>query len=447
MISKRLDPTNGNVWKIYLRYGIPWSLGFLMLSSAGLVDAIFIGRCAGATALAGVNVAGPIISFFNCLGIMLAVGGTVATAKFVGRGNIRSACTMFSRTMLGLLLVGLSFAVLALLFLDQVVALLGAREELIAPTRTYVRTLMLFGPIMPCSFALAQFARVDEHPTLASFGLGVTAAVNISLDALFIGLLDWGVLGAALATGIGFTCSGLLLLTHFLSSRSRLRFRWPGKGWRVLLRTGRNGAAAALNEFSIGTIIVVLNHLMFAQFGANGVAAYTVVNYGAWFGLTLAFGMSDTLSPLVSANLGARKRERIRALLRVGLKTLLVIGVGILLVFTFWPQQIIDLFVPGNAPVAAIALDFIDVYRWNFIFSSINMGLICFFTGLHLSSQALTVAMLRSLIMRLVLLMALPPLLGVAGIYAALPLAEVLTLGVAVVLMLKARRHLDTFLK
>lgn len=429
------------VAQTFFRYGLPWSAAFLLLSSAGLVDTIFIGRYVGAQALAAVNIVSPVFSIFFGMGVMLSVGGTVRSAHHVGRGDLRAASAVFGRTMLLILLAGLVLALLSLLFRPLLLALLGADGDVMRPAYQYLTTILLFSPVLPASYALSQFARVDQHPTLASLGLILSAAVNIFLDYLFIARFGWGVQGAALATGLGFSCTLLLFLIHFLSRRALLRLTLKGCGWREILRASLNGSAESINEISVGSIILLINHLMMARFGSSGVAAFTVVSYGSWFGLTLAYGLSDTLSPLVSANHAAGLRQRTHRFLHVALLSLLALGVVMFLVFSLYPQELARLFLPDNAAVGSLACDFIADFRWSFFFSGLNMGIACYLTGLNRSLQAVGMALSRSLVFPALFLSLFALWLEDEHIFWAIPLAEALTLLLGIGLLVHGRRR------
>ena len=428
------------VAQTFFRYGLPWSAAFLLLSSAGLVDTIFIGRYVGAQALAAVNIVSPVFSIFFGMGVMLSVGGTVRSAHHVGRGDLRAASAVFGRTMLLILLAGLVLALLSLLFRPLLLALLGADGDVMRPAYQYLTTILLFSPVLPASYALSQFARVDQHPTLASLGLILSAAVNIFLDYLFIARFGWGVQGAALATGLGFSCT-LLFMIHFLSRRALLRLTLKGCGWREILRASLNGSAESINEISVGSIILLINHLMMARFGSSGVAAFTVVSYGSWFGLTLAYGLSDTLSPLVSANHAAGLRQRTHRFLHVALLSLLALGVAMFLVFSLYPQELARLFLPDNAAVGSLACDFIADFRWSFFFSGLNMGIACYLTGLNRSLQAVGMALSRSLVFPALFLSLFALWLEDEHIFWAIPLAEALTLLLGIGLLVHGRRR------
>lgn len=433
---------DGPVTSTFFRYSIPWTLGFLLMSSAGLVDAVFIGRYAGAAALGGVNVVVPLLSFYFALAIMLAVGGAVRSARYLGEGKPQIASAMFTRSMALLLAISLLLAGGMLLSAERLIVFLGAQGELVEPGLEYLRTLMLFGPVMTCAFGLSHFVRVDQRPGLASLGLTLSAGVNIALDYLFIARWGMGVYGAALASGIGMCGTLAVFAAHFASPRAGLRLVWRGIGWKDTLRALVNGGAECINEVSIGIVMLLLNLIMVEHLGTAGVAAFGVVNYAGWFGLTLAFGFSDSLSPLVSANYGARRPDRVRRFLCVGAATLLGIGVFMFAVFALAPETIADLFLPGDAQVAAVAVAFMGVYKWAFLCSGLNMGLICYFTGLHRTVQSSGLALLRGLMLPVLCLEILPRLWGVTGIYAAIPVAETLTLGAALFLYVRGRQRL-----
>ena len=247
--------------------------------------------------------------------------------------------------------------------------------------------------------------------------------------------------GAALATGLGFSCTLLLFLVHFLSRRALLRLTLKGCGWREILRASLNGSAESINEISVGSIILLINHLMMARFGSSGVAAFTVVSYGSWFGLTLAYGLSDTLSPLVSANHAAGLRQRTHRFLHVALLSLLALGVIMFLVFSLYPQELARLFLPDNAAVGSLACDFIADFRWSFFFSGLNMGIACYLTGLNRSLQAVGMALSRSLVFPALFLSLFALWLEDEHIFWAIPLAEALTLLLGIGLLVHGRRR------
>lgn len=430
----------GPIVRTFLRYSIPWTLAMLTMSSAGVVDGLFVGRYTGALPLAAVNLVLPLYSLFFGMSLMFAAGGSVRAGKYLGEGRTDAACAIFTKTMIGLGAAGLTAAAAALIYSHELVLFLGAEGDLVEPAETYLRGLMVFGPIIPAGVALSYFVRVDGKPSLASGGLMLSSGVNIVLDALFIAGLGMGVGGAACATGIAYIFSTGVLLRHFFSPSAKLRFTRALGTWREVAQACWNGSSELINEASIGIVMMLINWILIERIGPYGVAAFTIINYAAWFGSSTCYAVGDSLTPLVSANFGARNFERVRRFF--GLALGIVFGIGLLLyaLFALYPQVLIEIFLPGDAQVAEVTLEFVDWFKLAFLFSGPNMALASFFTAMHLAGASAAVAILRGLIFPVLFLMVLPVLFGNAGVYAAIPCAELCTLVIGAGIFALTRR-------
>ena len=432
---------HGPIVRTFLRYCIPWTLAMLFQSSAAMVDGFFVGRYMGALPLAALSLVMPLYSLFFGISIMFASGGAVRAGKYLGERRPEAASAVFTKTMIGLTLVSTAAALGMLAFSRELVVFLGAREELITPAETYLRGLLLFGPMIPGGMALSYFVRADGKPALASGGLMLSALINIVLDAVFIPVFGMGVEGAAYATGIAYTISTGVLCLHFLMPGARCRFTGTLGAWKEVAHACWNGVSELINEASIGLVILFINWILLARVGSYGVAAFTIINYAAWFGTSIAYAISDSLSPLVSANFGARNFTRVRRFLALAL--CLVFGDGLLLygAFALYPELLLKIFLPGEEQVVTVTLEFIGWFKLAFLFSGPSMALASFFTALHMAGASAMVASLRSLLFPLGFLWLLPRLFGNAGVYAAIPLAELCTLFVAAAIFTLSRER------
>ena len=427
------DMLRGPLLPTFFRYSVPWAVAMLLMSSAGIVDGFFIGRHVGPIALAALNIVTPLFSLLMGLGIVLAAGGGVRCAYYRGQGREDAANAMFTKTMLALLLVSLVLTGMCAFWLEELVRLLGADKELLPLALSYVWVILPFFPVFLLELGLAYFVRVDERPLLASLGLMGSAVGNIILDYFFIARWGFGIAGAAWATGLSYALMlTLLTLTHLVwNKRPHLRLVRALGRWREVGQAAWNGISEMINEFSSGTVVLLINIIMMQRVGAYGVAAFTVINYVNWFCLMLAYGFSDSLGPLVSANHGAGQGPRARNFMRCAVVTVTMLGAACFALVTVWPRELVDIFLPGENPATALALDFMTLSRFMFLFCGVNIVLTAYFTGLLQAAASAVVATLRSLALPVLLLLTLPPLLGDRGIFVALPLAEVLTLGVA----------------
>ena len=443
-MTSKYDPVTGNVISVFFHYAIPSVIGMLAVTSAGVIDGIFIGNFVGATALAAVNISMPVFALFAGVVYMLAVGGSVMCGKFIGEGDLQAASSIFSKTLYATVAVSLLISAPILLLLDQVVSLLGANEDLRELVSDYLRIVVFAAPLLIMGLTLDYFVRVDGRPILASAALVAFAVINISLDWLFIAHLGWGIKGAAWATAIAEGSIFFMLLSHWLGSRWTLKLLplsvCHQEGWGAVLKAAYNGFSEFANEMSIGLITLLFNWVMITRLGVEGVAAFTIISYLLYIGLEVCYGISESLQPTVSKNLGAKQPARIIQFTLMAVLSSFTIGVLVTGLFLFMPETLISLFLrPGEHRTVEIALTFIAVFWPAFLFNGMNLTLASYFTALHKPMQSASIAVSRSLVLPGLGLLLLPILFGDKGVYMAIPAAEALTFVLALHLVKRNR--------
>jgi Na+-driven multidrug efflux pump len=435
-IDHRFDPVTGNIVPVFFRYAIPSVIGMIAVTSAGVIDGIFIGNFIGASALAAVNISLPVFAIYAGVVLMLAVGGSVVCGKNIGEGNFQAASDIFSKTVYATLAMGLAITFFCLLFLDEVISLLGANDELHGLVRDYLLIIIAAAPFLVIGLTLDYFVRIDGRPVLASVTLVGFAVVNISLDWLFVVHLEWGLKGAAWATAIAEASIFIVLISHWFHPSCSLKFRTARGGWGRVLHAAWNGFSEFANEVSIGLVTLLFNWVMITRLGVVGVAAFTIVGYLLFIGLEICYGISESLQPTVSKNLGARKADRIFRFTLTAVIASFVIGLGVSLVFLFVPEIMISLFLrEGEDQTVEIALEFMALFWPAFLFNGMNITLASYFTALHKPVQSAAIALSRSLILPALGLLLLPLWFGATGIYITIPLAEGLTFILALILV------------
>ncbi len=419
----------------FMRFVIPSIIGLMAVSSAGIVDGLFVGNYIGPVALAAVNLVAPIYSLFFGFCVMLLVGSAVMAGKALGAGNGLQASNIFTKSIVVVVGFTLAVAMLAFLYAESLALLLGARGEVLPLTTRYIEVIAPFMVFMGLTYALSYFARVDDAPNFALFSLITTALTNMVLDALFIKVLGWGIVGAALATGIAYLVGTVLLLCRLLSRFARIRLINPFGSWKELFQAAYNGFSEFINEMSAGLIMFIINWIMMLEVGTAGVAAFTIVNYIIWFSVMISYGTAEALGPLISVNFGAGNSDRIIRFLGLAIGTSVVTGVVVVAILFLYPVEIATAFVSSEAKdTLNMILMIISVIWPTFLFNGINITLSGYFTGMHAAAQSAAVAMSRSLVLPLVLILLFWKLFGLTGAFYALPVAEVLTLILTVLL-------------
>lgn len=438
MKPENTDVLTGNPLKVFLYYSIPSVLGFLAISSSGIVDAMFVGNYSGVASLAAINLVMPFFSLIFGVAIMLVTGSSVRCGKYIGENNLAAASAIFTRTIIIIVFISVLIMVLGMMFPEYIVRLMGANSELTLEASVYLYYISMFTFAFTTSFALGAFVKVDGRPVLAAISMIAASLLNVGLDAWLVAYLDMGVKGAALATGISHFICFIILASHFFSKKARLNYNLKTGKWSEIWKSCYNGLSEFINELSIGIVFLMFNWIMITRLGVSGVAAFTIINYTMWGSLMISYGISDAMLPVISTNLGAGNDVRIRKFIGIAIVSVLAIGILVLILLSSFPRQMIGLFLQADEiKTIEIAVEFTGFVKWAFIFSGVNIVLSAYFTAIHKPLESVLIALSRSLILPVAGLIGLPFLFDTTGVYITIPIAETITFILAAVLLIK----------
>lgn len=422
------DMLQGNIVAVFFYHAIPNVLGMLAISSSGIVDGVFVGNYVGASALASINIIMPVFSLLLGVGVMFSVGGMVRCGKYIGESKRDAANAVFSKTLITVSSLTLLLAVLGILFIDQVVAMLGANAVLAPLVREYLLIMLLFMFFLPVSLCLSFFVRVDGQPVLAAAAIVSAALVNIFFDWLFVASWGMGLQGAALATGLAHITSFLVLMVHFFLKKSVLRFSWNQQNWGEMIKVAYNGMSEFANQLSAAVVILVFNWIMIGRFGVEGVAAFTIMHYLFFAEQIIVYGFSDALQPIVSTNYGARKPERISGFLGLASVCVACVGFCLVVMLLLIPERLAGLFLDnGTQATLALTLSFISLSWPAFLWNGFNVVFSAYFTAIHKPLPSAFIALSRTLVFPLLFVTMLPVFFGDKGIFVSFSVAEFIT--------------------
>ena len=419
------------------------TIAMMVLTSVyTMVDALFISHYAGEIALAAVNFVFPVIMLLGGLGFMFGTGGTALVAKTFGQGDGTQARRYFTQITLLAALIGGAMATLGILFLPEVCLLLGGTQDIIPDAVLYGRIMLGFLPccILQCSFQALLVAA--EKPKMA-FWLSVAGGVtNIALDLLFVVVFDWGLAGAAWATGLSQAVAGLVPVLYFSRPNdSLLRFVRTGLDVRPMLQACSNGASELVTGVSASFVGMLYNYQLLQYYGENGVAAYGVVMYVAFLFGSIIFGYDMGSNPLFAYNHGAENHAELRNLFRKSL-VLITGGGGLLCVAALclsYPMAY--LFVGYNAELTALAQYAFCVFAVYFALHGYNIFASGLFTAMNNGFISALIAFSRTFLFQAAAVLLLPLLFGAGGIWWSAAAAEVLALFISVFLVLRYRKR------
>ena len=408
-----------------LRFTLPSIVMMVFTSIYGVVDGLFVSNFVGKTAFASVNLVMPFVLLLGGMGFMIGTGGTALVSKILGEGDPDSANRTFSMMVLFTLALGAVLSAAGIVFMRPVSLFLGATDAMMDDCVLYGRIVTGFTFAFMLQNVFQSFFIAAEKPKL---GLKVTVAAgltNMVLDALFIAVFNWGVAGAAIATGLSQCVGGVLPLIYFLRPNdSLLRMRPTFLRLRPILQACGNGSSELMSNISSSLVGMLYNFQLMHLIGEDGVSAYGVLMYVQFIFVAIFIGYSIGCAPVVSFHFGAQNHSELKSLLRKS--TLLMASGGVLLTIAarLLAAPLARLFVGYDAGLFELTSHAFRLFSWSFLLAGFNIFASGFFTALNNGAISAAISFLRTLVFQTASVLILPLLLDVDGIWWAITVAE-----------------------
>lgn len=405
-----------------------------------VVDGIFVGNGAGIQALGAVNLALPFVLIAQALNALASIGGVTVTAIRFGRGDKEGAQNAFMHSFTINLCVGLFITLMGCVFNKPICSLLGASENYVKLVQEYVFWWALFAVANSLSLNLQSFCRNDGAPGLVAVTNVVSTSLNIFLDWLFVFPMQKGVMGAAVATGISQIAGLLVISTHFLFKKGNLTIRKYKPQLKLYRKIVFRGLPEAIAQFSTPVTTLCMNYTLMATFGDIGINAFSIISYLSSFTMAVFFGATEGMQPLFGQAYGAKEDDNLRYYYRAGQLTSIIGSTLCVAVYVIFPHVLCKLF-----GADAVTLDFTAAhmweYCWGFIVGSINTLLSAYFYSTKRSGQAITLNVVRSLVMNTLVITFLPKIFGSMIVWHTFGIYEVLVLIIAIILKKSSERN------
>lgn len=421
--------------KGFIKYVTPSVLMFLFIALYSVVDGIFVSAFVGTNALASINIVIPLTGILSGVAVMLSSGSSALVAIKMGEGEQSDANQKFSFVCFSALIIGIFFFLISLLCLEDLLRLMGATELLIDDSYTYAIVFMIFAPFALISIVFEYFIRIDGNPTFTLLLYIMGGATNIICDYIFIVLMKLGVLGAALGTCLSFLILTMVGATYFLFFSSTLKFTWPKWKLKFLCTSCFNGISEMVSECASSITTLAANLIMIRLAGENGVAALTIVLYIHFLLISLNLGYITGVSPIISYCYGAKQFSSINKCYNYSKKFLVVSSLGCFAVAQLAAPQFIQIFAQPGTQVYLLALQGLRILGISFLFTGLNIFASGMFTAYGNGKISAIISLSSNLIAILIALLVLPYFLGISGVWAAIPVAEFLTIILTVVII------------
>lgn len=424
-------------WGQLLKFTLPSITMFIFTSIYGIVDGLCVSNFAGTTAFAAVNLIMPPIMIFSTVGFMFGTGGSALVAKTRGEGKDDLANQYFSLIVYAAAGIGIILAVLGVLAMKPTAYLLGANDEMVDLCTLYGCIIMISLPFFVLQYVFQSFCVTAGKPTFGLVVIVIAGCVNIVLDILFVGALNWGVAGAAFATNVSeFLGGGIPLIYFFRKNKSFLRLGKTSFMPKALGKTCVNGLSEMMTSIAMSLVSMLYNFQLMHAVGENGVAAYGVIMYVVMVFAAIFMGFDMGSAPLMSYQYGAGNHVEMKSLLRKSLVYTAIGGVLMFIAGQLFAAPIADLFVGYDADLRDFTEHGFRIYAIAFLLMGFSMYGSSFFTALNNGVVSALISFLRTLVFETASVLLLPIFMGIDGIWLSVSVAEVAALIVTVAFML-----------
>ncbi|MCR6545408.1 MATE family efflux transporter [Dehalobacterium formicoaceticum] len=415
--------------KLLISFSIPATVGMLVQAMYNVISRIFIGNSVGTLGIAGITVAFPAMMIQMAFGFMIGMGATTLVSIRLGQNKKDEAEKIIGTTVLLLVLVSLLITVFGLHFLEPMLRLFGASEQVLPYAKDYLHIVLLGTVVGLMGFGMNNFIRAEGNPKKAMVTMLMGSVSNIILSPIFISLLGWGMKGAGIATVISQGISASWILLHFARGKGELKIR--KKYLRIDPKLSTSIMYFGLSPFTMQLAQSLLNAVMNTNLRTYGgdmaISGMGIVVALMSLIMMPIMGINTGAQPLIGYNYGARKFDRVKEFLKYSIIAATVIAVIGFIFIRMFPTQLIAIFSSKDQAL----IDFGSKALVNFLiflpivgFQIVGAG---YFQAIGKPVTAMILSLSRQLLVFIPMLLILPKFLGLNGVIASGPVADLIS--------------------
>lgn len=336
--------------RLFFTAALPGAVSMLASALYQTLDGMFVGQFLGETAFAALNLAMPFVIINFALADLIGVGSAVPISVNLGKGLKREADNIFTCAVIMIVLADIGVGALLYAAAPLLMSLMGAEGEFALYSVQYLRVYALCSPVTTIIFAMDNYLRICGYIKGSMWLNVLMSALSGALEFLFLGVLGFGIWGAALATCLGMLVCAFIALVPFLRGRAMLRFTRPRLSARMVRQIVSCGSPNFLNNIAGRITSIILNAILVRLGGETAVSVYGILMFADGFVQPLLYGMCDSLQPAVGYNWGAGKFSRVRAIERCCFAASAVVSLAAAAFIALFPELITRLFVSDPDP-------------------------------------------------------------------------------------------------
>lgn len=436
---------NGKILPLLIELSVPAMIGMLVNAIYNIVDRMFIGNAPqlGSIGLAGITISYPVTLILMALSLMAGVGGSTRFSIALGAKEDEQAKYYQGNALMITVLFGLCFTIFGNLFMNSILKILGASENVLPYARSYL-SIILYGAVFQCvAMCGNNFSRAQGNAKNAMVSQMLGAGFNILFDYILIMKCHMGMEGAALATIGGQFLSMIWQLSFLFGKRGIIQCRLSHMKLQkqFALMIMKTGIPAFLMQLSTSLLNIVINGTLGKYGGDVAISTVGIITSIQTLMLMPLTGMTQGQQPIISYNFGAQNFNRVKETLKYTIIGSTILALSGFCIIELFPQFIISAF---NHENEIIQLGSTALRIWFICLPFVGCQMMCanFFQAIGMVKQSSFLNLLRQCLLLIPLILVLSYLFGLYGVFIAVPIADILAFIITIYLIIKTIKKL-----
>jgi len=413
------------IGKLIWEYSVPSIVGMVVMSVYNIVDRIFIGQGVGALAISGLALTFPFMILLQAFGMLIGAGAASRISINLGEGNTARAEKVLGNALTLTLVISGGVSIIAFLLMDYLLALFGGTALTIQYAKDYMQIIIPASVLSATLYGFNNIMRASGFPKKAMYTMLIGAVVNIILDPLFIFVFKWGIQGAAIATVISFVVGSWWVLTHFNLPVSHIKFRKANLKLQkdVVYSIINIGMSPFSMQIATSIVVILINSTLIRYGGDLAIGAYGIVNSLAILIIMVVLGLNQGTQPIIGFNYGAGLYDRMFRTVKLAIYIGTFLTTTGFLLGIFFSDFSVGLFTTDDE-LTAIAANALRITIFMFPVVGFQIVISNFFQSIGRAKVSIFLSLTRQFIFLIPSIILLPPLFGLNGAWAAMPLSD-----------------------
>ncbi|ANR74282.1 MATE family efflux transporter [Prevotella scopos JCM 17725] len=431
------------IGKLLVQYAFPAIIAMIAASLYNIVDRIFIGQIVGPMAISGLAITFPFINLGAAFGAAVGIGASTTISVKLGQRDYETAENILGNTVTLNLIIGSSFGIICLIFLDPILRFFGASDATIPYARSFMEVILAGNVISHMYFGMNAVLRAASKPRHAMMATIFTVLMNIILDFIFIRLWGWGIRGAAFATVLSQALALCWQMKQFTNKNEILHLK---RGiYRLKKHLVENIISIGISPFLMNVcaciVVIFMNNQLVKYGGDMAVGAFGIAYSVAMIFVMFIIGLDQGMQPIAGYNYGSQQTDRLMRVLKLTIFAAIGIMVVGWLIAHLAPYFCARMFTKDPELIRQ-AIKAIQINMMMYPIVGFQMVVTNFFQCIGKVKISIFLSLSRQLLFLIPFLIILPQFFKLDGVWASLPSSDFLASLVAAIIMMAYMRRL-----